>query len=71
MTASAATFSLFVGLTGASTGGTQLFGTQSIGANSAFDYYCVRKMLSTDFLVGIASAGSTLVIDVEGEQVVV
>lgn len=71
VTASAVTFSLYIGATGGSAAGTQLFGGQSIGANSAFDYYCVRKMLSTDFLTGVASSGSSLVIDVEGEQVVV
>ena len=71
VTAGAVTFSLYIGATGASAGGTQLFGSHSIPANSEFDYYCVRKMLSTDFLVGIASAATSLVIDVEGEQVVV
>ena len=71
VTSSAVTFSLYVGATGGSTGGTQLFGGQSIPANSSFDYYCSMKMLSTDFLTGLASAGTSLVITVEGEQVVV
>jgi hypothetical protein len=71
VTASAVTFSMYVGATGGSTGGTQLFGGQSIPANSPFDYYCVQKMLSTDFLTAVASAGTSLVITVEGEYVVV
>ena len=71
VSASAVTFSLYIGATGGSAGGTQLFGSQSIPANSAFDYYCSMKMLSTDFLSSIASAATSLVITVEGEQVVV
>lgn len=70
VTTSAATFTLYIGATGGSTGGTELFKLYSVPANGSFDYYCNRKMLSTDFLTGLASAGSTLVIDVEGEQVV-
>ena len=71
VTTSAATFTLFVGATGGSAGGTELFKLHSVAANSEFDYYCNKKMISTDFLSGLASAGSTLVIVVEGEQVVV
>lgn len=70
-TTSAVTFSLYVGLTGASTAGTELFGTRSVPANSEIDYYCVLLMTSADFLVGVASAASSLVITVEGEQGVV
>ena len=71
VTASAVTFSLFVGATGASAGGTQLFGTHSVPAYSEIDYFCMLKMTSTDFLTGIASAATSLVIVVEGEQHVV
>lgn len=70
-TAGAVTFSLYVGATAGSAGGTELFGTHSIPANTEFDYYCMLKMISTDFLSGIASAATSLVITVEGEQVVV
>lgn len=71
ITAGAVTFTLYIGATGASAGGTELFKGYSVAANSSFDYYCVRKMLSTDFLVGLASAATSLTIDVEGEQSVV
>lgn len=71
VTASSATFTLYVGATGGSTAGTELFKGFTIPANSSYDYYCERKMLSTDFLTGLASAGSTITIEVEGEQVVV
>ena len=70
-TGGAVTFSLWIGATGGSAAGTELFGTQSIAANAALDYYCMQKQLSTDFLTGIASAASSLVITVEGEEVVV
>ena len=71
VTASAVTFTMYIGATGGSAAGTQLFAGQSVPANSPFDYYCVRKMLSTQFLTAVASSGSSLVIDVEGEYVVV
>lgn len=71
VTAAAASFSLYVGATGGSAAGTELFKTRSIAANSEFDYYCELPMASTDFLSGLASASSTLVIVVEGEMNVV
>jgi hypothetical protein len=71
VTTGAITFSLYVGATGGSAGGTQLFGTRSVPANSEMDYFCTLFMASTDFLSGIASAASSLTITVEGEQGVV
>lgn len=71
VTGSAATFTVYVGATGGSAGGTELFKTMNLGANSTYDYYCVLPMASTDFLSGLASAASTITITVEGEQGVV
>lgn len=71
VTAGAVTFTLYVGATGGSAAGTELFKSYSVAANSSFDYYCALKMTSTDFLSGLASAGTSLTIVVEGEQVVV
>lgn len=71
VTAGAVTFTLYVGATGGSAGGTELFKGSSVAANSAFDYYCAKKLLSTEFLTGLASAATSLVITVEGEQGVV
>lgn len=65
------TFSLYVGATAGSAGGTELFKDQTIAANSPFDYFCLLKMLSTDFLSGLASAATSITITVEGEQGVV
>jgi hypothetical protein len=68
--ASAVTFSLWLGATGANAAGTELFSAQNVGANSTFDYYGRLKMTSTDFLVGGASAGTSLTIYGEGVQIV-
>ena len=67
---SAATFSIWLGLTGANTAGTELFSAINVPANSVFDWYGNLKMLSTDFLVGGASANTALTIVGEGEQIV-
>lgn len=71
-TGGAVTFSLYLGATGGSAGGTEVVGTaKSIAANDSFHWYGALRMDSTDFLSGLASAASSLVITVEGEQNVV
>lgn len=71
VTAGAITFTMYIGATGGSAAGTELFKTHSVAANAEFDYYCNHKLVSTDFLTGLASAGSSLTITISGEQVVV
>lgn len=73
VTTSAATFSLYIGATGGSASGTEIFKDHSISGKLEFDYYPANGILmtSTDFLSGIASAASTLTITVTGEQGVV
>ena len=71
VTGGAVTFTLYVGGTAGSTGGTELFKGYSVAANSSYDYYPILKLTSTQFLTGLASAGTSLTITVEGEQVVV
>jgi hypothetical protein len=72
-TASPATFTLYVGATGGSAGGTELVGlSQSVPANTSLPPYYFSpglRLTSSQFLTGIASAGSTLVITVMGEYV--
>lgn len=68
-TGTAATFRLYLGATGANAAGTELFFDHTVPANSTYDYYCALKMASTDFLVGGASAGTTLTATIEGEQI--
>lgn len=67
-TAGAVTFSLYLGATGANAAGTEIIGTAySVAANSAFDWYGVLRLDSADFLVGGASAATSLTIQGEGE----
>lgn len=67
-TAGAVTFSLWKGATGANAAGTEVIGiAQSIPANSAYDYYGMLRLDAADFLVGGASAGTSLTISGEGE----
>lgn len=69
---SARTVSLYVGATGGSAGGTELFKTLSIPPNSSYDFYSPGiKLVSTNFLSGLASSASTITITIFGEQVVV
>lgn len=67
-TSSAATFSLYLGATGANAAGTEVIGTGlSVAANSAYDWYGALRIDAADFLVGGASASTTLTIQGEGE----
>lgn len=70
-TASAATFSLWLGATGANAAGTELFVGVSVAPNSSFDWYGAMKMTSTDFLVGGSNTTTALTITIMGEQYVV
>jgi hypothetical protein len=67
-TAGPVTFSLWIGATGGNAAGTEWFNAVSIPANSVFDHYCGLKMNNSDFLVGGASAATSLTITIEGEE---
>ena len=69
---SARTFSLYVGATGGSAGGTEIAKDVSVAVADTKDYYFSPGLVmkSTDFLTGIASSASTLVITVMGDQIV-
>ena len=67
-TAGAVTFSLWKGATGANAAGTEVIGTgYSVAANAAYDWYGMMRFDAADFLVGGASAGTSLSIQGEGE----
>jgi hypothetical protein len=67
-TGGAVTFSHWLGATGANAAGTEIFGTaQSIPANSSYDWYGILRLDAADFLVGGASANTSLSIQGEGE----
>jgi len=72
VTASSATFSLYVGGTGGSTGGTELVKTLAVPAYSCWDWYGMLVLTSTTFLSGICETGAAnLTINVEGDQAVI
>ncbi len=67
-TAGPVTYSLYIGATGANTSGTEFWGIgESIPANSHVDWFGSLRLDSADFLVGGASANTSLVIQGEGE----
>ena len=70
-TASAATFTLYIGATGANAAGTEWFLGVSVPANSVYHWYGRKKIASTDFIVGGAGTTLALVIQMESEQHVV
>ncbi len=67
-TGTAATFSLWIGATGANTAGTEFWGTGvSVPANDFKDWYGMVRIDAADFLVGGAGTGTALTIEAEGE----
>lgn len=67
-TGASATFSLYLGATGANAAGTEVIGIeQVVAAKSSYDWYGVLRLDAADFLVGGASAATTLTIQGEGE----
>ena len=67
-TASAVTFSLWLGATGANAAGTEVIGQGlSVAANNFIDWYGLLRLDVADFLVGGASAATSLSIQGEGE----
>ncbi len=67
-TGTAATFSLWIGATGANTAGTEFWGTaKSVAANDYVDWYGMLRLDAADFLVGGAGTGTALTIEAEGE----
>lgn len=65
------TFRLFLGATGGTAAGTELFYDVSIASNDYFDWFGALKVTSTDFLSGGADAAAGLTITVMGEEFVV
>lgn len=67
-TAGAVTFSLYIGATGGNVAGTEFMGLgSSIPANSYVDWYGMLRLDTADFLVGGASAATSLTFQAEGE----
>jgi hypothetical protein len=70
-TANGATFDLYLGATGATAAGTELFKSKLVAGSDTYDWYGDLPLESTEYLVGLASALTTLVITVEFEREVV
>jgi hypothetical protein len=67
-TAGAITVSMYIGATGAAAAGTEFLGTAlSIAANTAYDWFGMLRLDSTDFLTGSASANTSITFEAEGE----
>lgn len=67
-TGGAVTFSLWLGATGSNTAGTEIIGNAlSVAAHAAYDWYGQLRLDAADFLVGGASAATSLSIQGEGE----
>jgi hypothetical protein len=67
-TAGAVTFSLYIGATGGNVAGTEFMGLgTSVAANSYVDWYGMLRLDTADFLVGGASAATSLTFQAEGE----
>jgi hypothetical protein len=67
-TAGAVTCSFWLGATGGNAAGTEVIGQGlSVAANSFIDWYGLLRLDAADFLVGGASAATSLSIQGEGE----
>lgn len=68
-TAGPVTFSHWLGATGGNVAGTEVLGQgKSVAANDVYDWYGRLKIKVADFLVGGASANTSLSIEGEGEM---
>ncbi len=66
-TAGAVTFSLWIGGSGGNVAGTEFFSSQSVAGDNVYDWYGSLKLTTSQYLVGGASAGTSLTISVMGE----
>jgi hypothetical protein len=69
--AAARTVDVYLGATGGSAAGTEVFKALAIAASATYDYYCLLKQTSTDFLTGLASAATAVTYIIEGYEYVV
>lgn len=67
-TGAAATFSLWLGATGANAAGTEFIGTGvSVAANGTFDWYGLAPLSNAQFIVGGSNTLNALTFQAEGE----
>ena len=66
VTTSSATFSLYIGASGGSAGGTEIYKIKLVPSNDAYIDWRLLKLLSTQYLTGICETGaSKLTIEIE------
>jgi plastocyanin len=59
---------IYIGATGGSAGGTELFKSFVIAANGTYDWYSSGvRMAATDYLTGLADTASKVAVTVAGE----
>lgn len=61
------TIRIYIGATGASASGTELYYDYPIEAFSEFNVYGALRLDSTDFLTGLCSAANAVVVTLEGD----
>lgn len=66
-----AKFRLYLSSSGDNSAGKELFYDKPIQAYDVYDYFCMLKMTSSDYLVGGSDTSTALTIYGEGEQYVV
>lgn len=67
-TSSPATFSMWLGATGANAAGTEVVGQNfTVAPNDVFDYYGEMRIDHTQFLVGGSSVNDALTASIEGQ----
>lgn len=71
VTGLAATFSLWIGATGASVAGTELAKDRTVDGNKEVDIYCSTPLGSTEYLVGKSNTAAALTITVDRERTVI
>lgn len=69
-TTSDATFTLYLGATGANAAGTELFWKKTVKAGDVFDWPCYLPLSSTDYLVGGSDTATALSIEISGDRIV-
>lgn len=60
--------SLWLGATGANAAGTEILSQYSIAAYSSYDFYCMLRLDSADFLVGGCDTATAVAIYLSGTQ---
>lgn len=65
---SSRTFSIYVGGSGASAAGTEIFKDKSIPANDVYERWMALELTSSDYLTGGCVVSSGIVCTIEGEK---